>query len=432
MSNYKHLSLEERKEIESLLTVSDIPLKVISSKLNRSDKCIRYEVINHRQLKVRSNQHNKCGRQNECQIQRLCTHCLNGFCKGCRHNQCNELCPDFISTPVCKRTQRFPYVCSGCPSIETCKLPKYFYYASYAQQEYEKDKTAWREGCRKSEAELKVINDTLVKYVDKNHSLDVIIHKHNLNISLSTAYRYIDRHYIEGVNNIDLKRKVRYSPRKGSRPVLTPINYDFLNGRRYSDFIKALESLPSDTNIWEMDTVIGKKTGDQKCVLSLLHRQSNLQLYFLLESKTALEVNKVFDKIKTYLSDELFKAMFTVILTDNGSEFHDPLSIETSLVTGEKLINVYYCEARRSDEKGQCEKNHEHFRELVPKGLSMNSLTQKDINYVSNMINNYPRAKYQYHSPYEIAKLMLNKKVLDLNRLVYHPIEQVDLKPILH
>lgn len=66
---------------------------------------------------------------------------------------------------------------------------------------------------------------------------------------------------------------------------------------------------------------------------------------------------------------------FPVIITNNGSEFNDPLSLETDAYTGEKLVSIYYCKPRRSDQKGKCEKIHEHFRECVPKGKSMNTLT---------------------------------------------------------
>ena len=89
-SNYHHLSLEERKCIESYLNVHDITLKQIAEMIQRSPKCIREEIKAHRRLKVRANQHNKCGRQNDCETRRLCTHCISGLCKGCTHDNCND------------------------------------------------------------------------------------------------------------------------------------------------------------------------------------------------------------------------------------------------------------------------------------------------------------------------------------------------------
>ena len=111
-STYKHLTIDDRKMIESSLNNTDIKLKSISSQLGKSDKAIRNDIVKHRQVRIRSNQHNKCGKQLTCDKKRLCTHCINGLCKGCRHDNCNELCDDFVSFPTCKRVTRFPYVCS--------------------------------------------------------------------------------------------------------------------------------------------------------------------------------------------------------------------------------------------------------------------------------------------------------------------------------
>ena len=106
-----------------------------------------------------------------------------------------------------------------------------------------------------------------------------------------------------------------------------------------------------------MDTILGKQD-ESECVLSLLYTKSNLQLFFKLNSKTTNEVNRIFDSINSHLGIDLFKETFAVIITDNGSEFYDPESIEIDNTTGEKLINVFYCEPNRSDQKAKGKKNH--------------------------------------------------------------------------
>ena len=145
-SGYQHLNIEDRKIIASCLNNDGVTLKQIALSVNHSPKCIREEITCHCIIKVRANQRNKCGRQEVCVHQRLCTHCLSGFCKSCSHDNCNELCEDFIPTPLCPRTDRFPFVCSGCRNIDKCKLPKYFYIAERAQAEYEISKRKWRTG----------------------------------------------------------------------------------------------------------------------------------------------------------------------------------------------------------------------------------------------------------------------------------------------
>ncbi len=180
-----------------------------------------------------------------------------------------------------------------------------------------------------------------------------------------------------------------------------------------------------------MDTVIGTRDGKQKCILTLLHRKSNLQLYFLLEEKTASEVKKYFDSFKKFLGPKLFQDTFTIILTDNGTEFSDSLSLEINPDTGEKLINVFYCQPRRSDQKGKCERNHELLRLMIPKGISMNGLSKKDIHHASKMINNYPRPSLNFNSPLTVAQNFLNKKVFELNYLQLLPARDIVLTPLI-
>lgn len=427
---YKQLSKEERIIIESSLPTKDLKLKVLAAKLGRDPKSIRYEITHHRQLKVRSNQKNKCGLQNECCTTRLCPDCVSGKCRFCGHDNCNEICPSFQYEPKCKRLERWPYVCTGCTKLSSCKLPKYVYYADVADREHLHSICDWKAGPRLNEKEMAHISKVIKAGVDKKQCLDVIIHENNLPISVSTAYRYVDKHYIEDVKNIDLKRKSRYRTRDSSKPKTVPKNHDWLEGRRFSDYEERILNDPC-VNVWQMDTVIGKHGSNEKCCLTLLYTKTNLQLYFVLDRCDSLHVNRVFDHIKDVLGAQLFKETFTVILTDNGQEFHEPLLIETDPNTGERLINVYFCNPRHSEQKPECEKNHEHFRELVPKGKSMNSLSQHDMNYISSMVNNYPRKKLEYKSPLELSVLFLNKKVLSLNNLKALPLPQVDLTPIL-
>ena len=69
---------------------------------------------------------------------------------------------------------------------------------------------------------------------------------------------------------------------------------------------------------------------------------------------------------------------------------------------------------------------------MCSKGKSMNTLTQRETNYVSNMVNNYPHKSLNYNSPIDIDALSLNKKVLSLTKLTHLNIEQVKLTPIIH
>jgi IS30 family transposase len=420
----KHCSFKERRIVETYLN-QDAKLFSVAKEISKDDRTVSKEIKKHRYLHVRANARNKCGIQDLCVKTRLCTLCVSGKCKYCSLSRCSDLCDDFVEEPHCKRTMKYPFVCNGCVEKEKCKLPKFFYKAETAQREYEVNVSLHKKGPRLDAVQLAALDKILYEGVKKNQSIEVILKVNDIIMAPSTAYRYIDGNHLN-IKNIDLKRKVAYKQRYTNKPKAKPINYEYLSGRTFQEFQTFLMENPT-ANIWQLDTVEGIKGKDQKAVLSLLHTKTNLQLYFLIRSISQECVIQVFDDIKRYLGDDSFKETFEVILTDNGKEFKDPLMIETSMLTGEKLTNVFFCEARRSDQKAKCEKNHVHFRECVPKGISMNPLDFKKICYVSNQVNNYPRKSLGFCSPYKIASDILNKKVLELNRLSTVPAIDVNL-----
>ena len=420
-----HLTFKQRQHIETLLNESQ-KLCILSMNLNRDPRGIKKEIVNHRQLSVRQNAKNKCGLQIVCKKSRLCNNCESGLCKYCSYAKCSTLCCDFQELPECKTMKRFPYVCNGCDKIKECPLPKVFYKASTAQTEYEFNVSEHKKGPQLNAVQMKQLDKIISDGVKRGIAIEVIIETNHLHIAPSTVYHYIDLNLLE-VKNIDLKRKVRYHQRYTIKPKAKPLNYDYLNNRRFDDFTQYLLENPG-VNIWQMDTLIGKKGEGENTVLSLLYTKTNLQLFFKLKSNCADEVNRVFERIKKHLGSDLFKEIFECLLTDNGKEFSDPLSIEADSQTGETLTHVFYCNPGRSDQKGKCEKNHEHFRECIPQGISFNPYMHSDIIKISNQVNNYPRKMLGFHSPYESTMSLLNKKVFELNQLHEIPAHKVTLK----
>ena len=148
-----------------------------------------------------------------------------------------------------------------------------------------------------------------------------------------------------------------------------------------------------------MDTVIGKFE-DKKCIMTLYFRKSKLMLMFLIKKYKPSEVTKVFDNIRKEIGDNLYKVLFEVILTDNGWEFSKPEDIEFNKESGEKLINVFYTESYSSWQKGGIERNHEFIRYIIPKGITFDNLTKKNVTDMMNNINNVRRKSLDYQTPY--------------------------------
>ncbi len=260
-----------------------------------------------------------------------------------------------------------PYVCNGCPDRTGCLMNQYIYDASIAQNEYEKTLRQERSTLHISKESIAAINDTIAPLmIHKHHSVNHVFaaHPELLPMSKSTFYRYVDLGILN-VRNIDLQRKVKYRVKK---------EYDYSRhknndngikiGRFYRDFQDYMEHNPM-ASVVEMDTVIGTQGGKGgKCFLTLLFRSFNLMLIRVLPYKKSEYVTQTFEILKTLLGEITFSRLFEVILTDNGTEFSDPESIEISTKTGERLSFVFYCDPNCSWQKGCIEKNHEYIRLL--------------------------------------------------------------------
>ena len=148
----------------------------------------------------------------------------------------------------------------------------------------------------------------------------------------------------------------------------------------------------------------------------------------LMDKKNIVSVNKEFDTLKSKLGIDLYKGVFNIILTDNGSEFFDPLHMELDYNTGEKISNVFYCQPYSSWQKGCIEKNHEYIRKVFPKGTSFDDISDDTIYKLENTINNIPRKKIDGKSPYQLTKELYPELIRKLN-CYYIKSDDINLNP---
>lgn len=196
--------------------------------------------------------------------------------------------------------------------------------------------------------------------------------------------------------------------------------------RTHEDFLNFITVHPK-FNIVEMDIVEGNKGG--KVFLTLLFRNSNLMLIFLLDSKTKEEVIKIFDYLKNELGIVLFRNLFRIILTDNGSEFFDPDAIEK--FNNKKCINLFYCNPCSSWQKGTLEKNHEYIRYILSKGSTFNYLSNTDVKLLVDHINNTPRGVLKNKTPYNVFKETFGINILNIFHIDFIKPDDVNHSPSL-
>ena len=125
-------------------------------------------------------------------------------------------------------------------------------------------------------------------------------------------------------------------------------------------------------------------------------------LLFLMPDGKAESVKRVFDYLEAGLGLNVFRRLFPVFLTDNGSEFKrvDELELTETL---EYRTCIYYCDPMASWQKPHIEKNHEFIRYAIPRGKSLNPYTQEDITLLMNHINSTKRPSLGNKAPYELV-----------------------------
>lgn len=153
-------------------------------------------------------------------------------------------------------------------------------------------------------------------------------------------------------------------------------------------------------------------------------------LIFLMPDGTMKSVQTVFDILTEKLGLKTFGKLFRVILTDNGVEFKDPVSLEYA-PNGCQRTRIFFCDPQASWQKPHIEKNHTLIRRILPKGKSFDNLAQEDIRLVCCTINSVAREMFDNKTPFQLFESKDNKKLLDSLNLEAIPPDKVILKPTL-
>lgn len=395
----KHLSFDDRLEIESRLKTRKT-FKEIGNIVGKDCTTISKEIRNHLIVKDISS------------VGRKFNNCVNR--KNCEFRQKGIICNihncSHYQKENCKKLLKPPYVCNGCKEKNSCTLTKHLYEATYALKEYKENLSDSRSGISYTKEEIDYLNNFLKPLIDQKQSLHHICinNKNKMICSERELYRLINNNVLE-IKNIDLPRKVRYRERK-KEITYYKVDKNCLESRKYQDFLNYIKENP-DTAIVQMDSVEGIKGG--KVLLTIHFVSCEFMLAFLRNQNDAQSVIDVFDKLEDILGIDIFKKLFVIILTDNGTEFSNPFEIEISKITGEERTKIFYCEPRRSDQKGSCEVNHEFIRRILPKKTSFDNLTQEDINLMMSHINSYKRKKLNDCSPLQLFSLMFGNDIAD-------------------
>lgn len=425
--NNKHLTFDDRLAIQAGLQ-QGLKVAQIAKNIGKDRATVGREIKAHRKLAATS-KGNSCVHHNTCT---KIPECRQGCYRGKRQCQtacgaCNVGCPEY-QEEFCTEYEKSPFVCNACGNRLRCRLRRMLYDAKHAQEQYEKLRSESRRGISLTEEELVRINDTISPLIKQGQSIPAICgqYRDELPVTDRTIYSYIDAGILDA-RNIDLRRKLRRPERKKSGPVLR-VDKKCHIGRTYEDYQAYMARNP-DSMVSQMDSVVIHKGG--QTILTILFTSCDLQLMFLRDRNTAASVTEIFKKLRGQLGGERFQTLFQVILTDRGSEFTDPARIEADTETGEIQCRVFYCEPMNSNQKSNCERNHEFIRYVIPQGQARDSYTEEEIREMMNHINSYPRKKWNGQAPIDLFKKIYGEETAILLGLEKIPSVSITLTPAL-
>lgn len=223
-------------------------------------------------------------------------------------------------------------------------------------------------------------------------------------ISVRTLYRYIDKGIFLKLTNKDL-------PVKGKRKK----HNKKVKVQKRASAGESIENRPDEVKDreifghWEMDTVKGKQGVTKSCMLVLTERKTRDEIIVKLPDQKAASVVEAIDRLERKWGD-MFTKVFRSITVDNGVEFSDYEGLERSVLhEGEKRTFAFYCHPYSSWERGSNENNNRLIRRHIPKGEDFDEKQDRDIEYIENWINNYPRGIFGFKTSAQLFEEEIRK-----------------------
>lgn len=210
----------------------------------------------------------------------------------------------------------------------------------------------------------------------------------DLKISHEAIYQWIYKDAPEQIANLVRKHKRRRKKgqsrkhRKSHIPCRIAIDErpDYINKRK-------------NIGHWESDSAVSRQSKESLHVMA--ERKSRLAIVSKIKNNKSKDVREVMVKRMSRIPDSAVKS-FTY---DNGSE-----NVSHVMVNNDLKTKSYFCNPYRSWEKGTVENTIGLIRRFFPKKTDFRYVTEEEIKYVENWLNNRPRKCLAFKTPYEVFK----------------------------
>lgn len=185
------------------------------------------------------------------------------------------------------------------------------------------------------------------------------------------------------------KRRTKKFGRKSQKEII--------KNRVFIDERPAEVNLRNTVGHWESDSIIYPH---KEALNSLLERKSRYAIVTKLKRKTA-------ELTRAAITDRLKDQICLTLTVDNGTENKEHKEIAHDLAA-----QVYFCHAFHSWEKGSNENFNGLIRRYLPRGESIQEVTQEEIDDIAWELNNRPRKILGFKTPAEVLKSEYQKLVI--------------------
>lgn len=220
---------------------------------------------------------------------------------------------------------------------------------------------------------------------------------YEVNFCIKTLYNYIDEGLFPRLTNDDLPAKKIGKKR----------SYHHVRAA-YSQKGKSIEERPEEAENkeifghWELDTVVGKQ-GTKAALMVMTERSKCIEIIRKIDRKSQECIVAELDKLERRLGAKSFRETFKTITCDNGCENLDFKGMERSALTNIPRTQVFYAHPYSAWERGANECANKLIRRFIPKGSDISNFSKKFIYYIQHWMNNYPRKKFNWLSPFDVS-----------------------------
>jgi len=202
-------------------------------------------------------------------------------------------------------------------------------------------------------------------------------------LSKDTIYVYIYENYPELIKEYFRRKGKKYQSKRKEK-------YQLNDRRMIDERAKYIEKRKT-LGHWEADTIIGKNK--KWAIFTNVERKSGYLLTKKLRSKSGREVEDAFRE--TF--EDIPKNKRKTTTVDNGREFSEHKMVEYFTET-----LIYFAHTYSSWQRGTNENTNGLLRQFIPKKIDFKTVSKKQLEKYTELINLRPRKRLNYKSPYEV------------------------------